>query len=96
MHKLIDLTFICGKGCEDWVAEVSAVERANRILGMVEDGDILLLHDFEGNDNTVEALKTVIPMLKKMGYTFVTVPQMFEIKGVALEPNNGVIYSHLD
>ena len=45
---MIGLTFICGKGCEDWVA-------------------------------TVEALDEAIPELKKQGYVFVTVAQLFEL-----------------
>lgn len=32
MYDIIDLTFICGYGCEDWIAEVSASERVQRIL----------------------------------------------------------------
>ena len=32
MYDIIDLIFICGYGCEDWIAEVSASERVQRIL----------------------------------------------------------------
>lgn len=32
MYDIIKLTFICGYGCEDWIAEVSASERVQRIL----------------------------------------------------------------
>ena len=82
MYDNIPLTFICGAGCEDWVPEVSAEERARRVLDHAEDGQIVLLHDMEGNVNTVEALKTIIPELKKRGFRFVTVPQLFELAGV--------------
>lgn len=32
MYDIIKFTFICGYGCEDWLAEVSASERVQRIL----------------------------------------------------------------
>ena len=41
----VDLTFICGSGCEDWVPTVSAEERARRVLANAKDGEIVLLHD---------------------------------------------------
>ena len=93
MYDWIDLTFICGVGCEDWVPEVSAEERTRRILEAAADGVIYLLHDMTGNVNTVEALKTVIPELKKRGFEFLTVPQLFEQCGVT--PVRGRIYSNV-
>ena len=96
MHNTIDLTFICGYSCEDYNAEVSAQTRAERILENVKDGDILLLHDFEGNDATVEALKTVIPELKKRGFQFVTVPELFDdVRGATPKAHNGQIYTNV-
>ncbi len=95
MHSLIGLTFICGQGCDDWVPEVTAQQRADSVIAHAADGQIVLLHDFEGNTNTVEALKTIIPELKARGFEFVTVPELFEAKGVALEPNNGKIYTNV-
>jgi peptidoglycan/xylan/chitin deacetylase (PgdA/CDA1 family) len=78
MYDWIDLTFICGKGCNDWVASVGKEARLQGILENAEPGAIYLLHDFEGNEATVEALDEAIPMLKDQGYTFVTVSQLFE------------------
>ena len=96
MHRTIDLTFICGYSCEDYNADVSAATRAERILENVKDGDILLLHDFEGNDATVEALKTVIPELKSRGFVFVTVPELFDtVRGATPKPHNGQIYTNV-
>ena len=95
MHKCIDLTFISGRGCQDWEGSVSAERRAQDVIANAADGQIVLLHDFEGNDNTVEALKTIIPELKAQGFKFVTVPELFEAKGIALEPNNGKIYTNV-
>ena len=93
MHELTDLTFICGEGCEDWVPEVSARERAERVLAQAEDGQIVLLHDSAGNQNTVEALRTIIPELKKRGYEFATVSQLFAESGVT--PVRGRLYSNV-
>ena len=95
MHSLIGLTFICGQGCDDWVPEVTAQQRADSVVAHAADGQIVLLHDFEGNDNTVEALKTIIPELKARGFKFVTVPELFEAKGVTPEPNSGKIYTNV-
>ena len=78
MYDWIDLTFICGKGCEDWVAEVGKEARREGIIANAEPGAIYLLHDFEGNEATVEALDEAIPVLKKQGFVFVTVAQLFE------------------
>ena len=92
MYENIDMTFICGMGCEDWVPTVTAEERAERVLANAADGQIVLLHDMQWNQNTVEALKTIIPELKKRGYDFVTVSQVFEQKGVT--PQRGWLYSN--
>lgn len=87
MYDLIDLTFICGYGCEDWLPEVSAVERVQRILAQAKPGFIILLHDMQGNVQTVEAIKTIIPELKKQGYEFVTIRDLFKRSGAAPERN---------
>ncbi|MBR3106590.1 MAG: polysaccharide deacetylase family protein [Clostridia bacterium] len=93
MYDNIDLTFICGAGCEDWVLSVSARERAERVLAHAEDGQIVLLHDLPGNINTVEALKIIIPELKKRGFEFVTVSQLFELAGI--QPVRNRLYSNV-
>jgi peptidoglycan-N-acetylglucosamine deacetylase len=82
LYDAVHLPFICGMGVEDWVPEVPAEDRAARVISGVKDGTIVLLHDFTGNDNTVQALKIIIPSLKEKGYTFVTVPQLFALSGV--------------
>lgn len=93
MFDIIPLTFICGSNCEDWLPEISAQERARRQIEAAVDGGIILMHDFEGNDATAEALDILIPALKEKGYRFVTVSELFRIKNVELTPHNGVIYS---
>ena len=89
----VDLTFICGSGCEDWVPTVSAEERARRTLENAKDGEIILLHDTEGNENTVEALKTIIQALKKRGFTFHTVAGLFKECGIT--PVRNRLYSNV-
>ena len=95
MHENIGHTFISGVGCRDWEADHSAQARYEELIPKVQDGDIILLHDFIGNDNTVTALRQIIPELKKQGFTFVTVSQLFEKKGITPEPNSGYIYTNV-
>ena len=93
MHNLTDLCFIYGFDLSDWNKEVTAEQRINTILTGVEDGDIILLHDFKDNDQTIETLKVVIPELQRRGYTFVTVAELFTIGGGIPAPHNGQLYS---
>ena len=93
MFDNIDLTFICGSGCEDWVPTVSAEERARRTLENAKDGEIVLLHDMQWNMPTVEALKTIIPELKARGFTFHTVADLFRSCGVT--PVRNRLYSNV-
>ena len=90
MYDLIDLGFICGYGCEDWVPSVTAQERIDRVLHDANPGFIILLHDMSDNTNTVEAIRTIIPELKKQGYEFVTVRDLFKKSGV--KPQRNVLY----
>ena len=93
MYENIELPFICGVGCNDWEAEVTAVQRAEAVIRNAADGQIVLLHDFVGNDSTVAALDIIIPALKEQGFRFVTVPQLFETKKVT--PQGGKLYSNV-
>ncbi len=93
LFDTVELPFICGSGCEDWVPTVSAEERARRVLANAKDGEIVLLHDMLFNENTVEALKTIIPELKNRGFTFCTVRQIFRECGVT--PVRNRIYSNV-
>ena len=95
MHEAIDLTFICGLGAEDWLEEVSAEERYNRIISQAADGLVILLHDsvidLKCNEKTVEAVDMIIPELQRQGYKFVTVSELFELKNVS--PKRGEMYT---
>lgn len=91
MFESIDLGFICGEGSNDWENHVTADQRVEKILAAAKDGLIYLLHDFVGNDNTVEAVDRIIPILKERGFTFVTVRELLKEKNVT--PQKGIIYT---
>ena len=93
MYETIDMTFICGAGCNDWDTNVTVQERITNTLNQVEDGTIILLHDTQGNFQTVEAIKTIIPTLLDKGYRFVTLTELFEAKGVAIDPKDTNMYT---
>lgn len=61
---------------KDW-SRPGAHKIASRIIENIQGGDIILLHDGGGNrKQTVEALKQVVPELKKRGYEFVKVSEL--------------------
>jgi peptidoglycan/xylan/chitin deacetylase (PgdA/CDA1 family) len=93
-HGQVPQIFIAGYSPKDWDSSVSAEERIEKLMQNSTDGMIYLLHDFAGNTATVEALKKVIPTLKEKGFTFVTVDELFALKGAV--PEKGVIYSRVD
>lgn len=95
MLNNIDVPFIAGIGCNDWEDRVTAEMRTASILKQVKDGSIILMHDMLGNDKTVEALDTLIPQLKERGYTFVTVSQLFNIKGIEISGEDIKIYTNV-
>jgi len=82
LYSCVDKPFICGSDCQDWDDSVTAAERVRMIMASAKNGQILLLHDMEGNVKTVEALGQIIPALKNQGFTFVTVPQLFAVCSV--------------
>ncbi len=93
MFDNIDAPFIAGIGANDWEDRVTAKMRARMILKQAKDGDIILLHDAEGNSMTVEALDTIIPELQKQGYKFVTVTELFKAKGIT--PDMEKVYTNV-
>ena len=91
MYDTIDMPFIYGADTQDYKAEVDADERAEAILKNAKDGTIYLMHDFTGNDQTVEALKIALPKLVEQGYEFVTISELFERQGEV--PKKNILYS---
>ncbi len=95
MLNSIDVPFISGIGCNDWEDRVTAEMRWRSILKQSKDGCIILLHDAEGNSKTVEALDTLIPELKAQGYQFVTVSELFNVKGIEISGEDNKIYTNV-
>jgi polysaccharide deacetylase family sporulation protein PdaB len=51
----------------------------NKVLRNARNGDIVLMHDYVyKSTQTVEALKIILPELKKRGFTFVTVSELLD------------------
>ncbi len=94
LYSAANMPFIQGIMCNDWDAAYNTSYRAQTVLNQVRDGSIVLLHDFAGNQMTVDALDTIIPTLKNRGYRFVTVSQLFQLKGVTPRVGSG-IYSQV-
>lgn len=94
MVENIDLPFICGINGLDWDPTVMADERARLVLETAEDGSIILLHDLEGNVETVKALDVIIPKLLEEGYEFVTISDVFKNKGITPPVHSGIVYSN--
>ncbi len=92
----IDVPFIAGIGCNDWLDNNPADRRAMSILRQVKEGDIILLHDAEGNHMTVEALDTIIPEMLAQGYKFVTVSELFELNGKEISADDIKIYTNIN
>lgn len=93
MLDVIDKIFIAGIGAEDWLDEVTAEMRAEKILAQAKNGSIILLHDMQGNSQTVVALDLIIPALLNDGYEFLTVSELFAAEGI--KPKRGIIYSNV-
>lgn len=60
----------------DW-ANPGVYQIFHHVRSHLHNGDIILLHDAGGNRlQTVQALKKILPTLKKQGYEFTTVSQL--------------------
>ena len=56
-------------------------------MNNTQNGVMYLLHVNDGNDITREVVDRAIPILKEMGFEFVTAPKLFEIKGISMKDN---------
>lgn len=95
MYDTIDMTFISGLGCNDWDEKVTTDRRVLVIQRRAKDGLIFLLHDAEGNSQTVEALDEAIPYLLEQGFQFATISELFELKGIEVSGDDTNIYTDL-
>ena len=89
---LIDVCAELGLSCIQWDVDsldwkgIDAATITNNILKKVDSGSIILCHN--NADNIVEALKSVLPILKARGYTFVKVSDLL-LKGEYSIDNTG-------
>ncbi len=81
MYSAIDMAFVQGTMHNDWDGTSSSSQIANSVTRGVKDGQIILLHDFQGNSATVNALPSIIENLQSQGYQFVTMSELFQYKG---------------
>jgi peptidoglycan/xylan/chitin deacetylase (PgdA/CDA1 family) len=94
MYETIDLPFICGYLPGDYMDTVDTQMRIDNVMKTARDGHIILLHDFSGNVMTAKALPAIIDGLREKNFQFVTVSELFAIRGV--EPIKGQMYTILD
>ena len=67
----------------DWaVRDAGAVQAA--VLADVRDGDVILLHDM--SDSSVDAALGIIDSLQRLGFCFVTVSELADLRGVTPQP----------
>ena len=95
MYDTIDMTFISGLGCNDWDDKVTTDRRVLVLQRRAKDGLIFLLHDAEGNSQTVEALDEAIPYLLEQGFQFATISELFALKGIEVSGDDTNIYTDL-
>ncbi|MGY5451999.1 polysaccharide deacetylase family protein [Agarivorans sp. MS3-6] len=95
MFDVIDYPFASGVLGYDWTGgAATAQEVADNILNNVQDGSIILLHDNQPLPHpTPAALDIIIPELKSRGYEFVTLSELFEIKGVEPQAHDGKMWT---
>lgn len=74
------LTLVGGYCPDDWDSNQTVQGRIDGVRANIKDGDVLLMHDFANNEDTVEALRTIIPELLDRGFTFVTVSELFKLR----------------
>lgn len=78
MYRLIQAPFMgAAVSTGDGTIGSIAADRAWKATSNAYDGAIVLFHCFQGNDETVLALQTVLPELKAQGYKFVTLSQLY-------------------
>ena len=73
----------------DWQSR-SAKKVYNKVIGQVNDGDIVLMH--ETYESSVKALELILPELYQEGFQVTTVSNLASLKGVNLT-NNQVYHS---
>lgn len=65
----------------DWITK-DPEDIYQHLVRQAKDGGIVLMHDTVSA--TADALERAIPKLKKMGYRFVTVDELYDLRGIQL------------
>ena len=80
VRKAIDYPMILWSvDTRDWESQ-NADAVCAEVLDSVQDGDIILMHDYIGhNSPTPEALRLILPELLAQGYTFVRISELIGI-----------------
>lgn len=71
----------------DWTGN-SATAITSRVMDNIVPGAIILMHTGAGAAGTPQALETIIPRLKNMGYRFVTISELLNISANPPANNN--------
>ncbi len=97
MFDVIPLPFAEGVLGFDWAGcGTTAQDRAQKVLAGMDDGAIILLHDVQPDPHpTPEALDILIPELKKQGYEFVTLSELFKRKGIDPASRKGSMWKYV-
>ena len=97
LFKYAGLPCTSGVLAMDWAGcGTDAKARAQNVLNSVRDGAIILMHDVQPYPHpTPEALDILIPKLKKQGYEFVTVSELFARKGVSPDPTEEILWVYV-
>jgi len=65
---------------QDW-KQPGVKKITQKVLKGSKPGDVILFHDGGGDrSQTIKALEEILPVLKKQGYTFVTISELIESK----------------
>ena len=68
---------------KDW-CNVSVDSIVSGVVNNLQNGDIILFHDYNVNGSpTPQALELLLPKLKSLGYSFVTVSELLELNQVS-------------
>ncbi|WP_423198610.1 glycoside hydrolase family 11 protein [Clostridium cellulovorans] len=84
LFQTVKLPFVQGVIAQDWngASATTAEARAQLVLNGTQDGSIVLMHCTQpGYHPTPEALDIIIPQLQQQGYSFVTLSDLFKLKG---------------
>jgi len=95
VEAVIELGYplISGLWADDWQSNITPETIFERIVPNVEDGTIIGLHDGSGNRATAEAIGDILDALIEEGFQFLTLAELFELRGATIEP--GIIYYYV-